>query len=136
MACSSRLELLTVQYEPWDCTNEFNHSVFLLFKLPSLKTLRLEKSKLCKDVQGIWDNLEPFTMFLHQTSLQLTSFSIQGFCITDTKLIQILVYLPTLRDLTVDDSHIVPTEFSPISSKFIESLHGHHHSSSLRPRKP
>ncbi|KAF9019820.1 hypothetical protein BDP27DRAFT_1411851 [Rhodocollybia butyracea] len=78
-----------------------------------------------------WDNFEPFMAFVRQSSFHLTTFSIQQLIISNANLVDVLVHLPTLQNLTVDDSGISP-KYSPISSEFIESLHGYR-ASSLRP---
>ncbi|KAF9065205.1 hypothetical protein BDP27DRAFT_1425020 [Rhodocollybia butyracea] len=70
-----------------------------------------------------WGNLDPFIVFVQQSSFQLTTLSIQQLFISDADLVCILVHMPTLQDLTVDDSGISP-DCSPVSSEFIESLHG------------
>ncbi|KAF9077088.1 hypothetical protein BDP27DRAFT_1313118 [Rhodocollybia butyracea] len=69
-------------------------------------------------------------VFVKQSSFQLTTLSIHQLSISDVNLVDILVHLPTLHNLTVNDNGISP-ECSPISSDFIESLHGYR-TSSLR----
>jgi hypothetical protein len=67
-------------------------------------------------------------VFVKQSSFQLTSFSIQQLSLSDANLVNILVLLPTLLNLTVDDSGI-SHRYSSISSNFVESLHGYRTSS-------
>jgi hypothetical protein len=61
--------------------------------------------------------------FVQRSSLQLTSLSVQSLALSYSNLVLLLTHVPTLKDLTIDDS-LVPPEYSPISSEFIESLHG------------
>ncbi|KAF9063254.1 hypothetical protein BDP27DRAFT_1427063 [Rhodocollybia butyracea] len=136
---SSKLEILTVHhgdrwyYHPCNQPDSSN-SVFPLLRLPSLKMLHLkkyksrEKYKSRKTDDGTdnkpWGNLDPFIVFVQQSSFQLTMLSIQQLSISDANLVYILVHMPTLQDLTVDDSGTESPKCSPISSEFIESLHG------------
>lgn len=135
ITCSSKLELLTVRHGHWGFNLfDASNSVFPLLRLPSLKTLRLEMSKFGKPVTDgePWGNFEPFMVFVKQSSFQSTSFSIQQLSLSDANLVDILVLLPTLLNLTVNDSGISP-RYSSISSNFVESLHGYR-TSSLRPQ--
>ncbi|KAF9065197.1 hypothetical protein BDP27DRAFT_1332263 [Rhodocollybia butyracea] len=141
IACSSKLEMLTIHHrEGWKDPSD-SSAVFPLLRLPSLKVLHLvtDKSESTdSDIYRLWDdqswsNLEPFVVFVQQSALQLTAFSIQGLSISDANLVKILVLLPTLQDLTVDDSGI-PQKCSSISSEFIEGLHTYR-TSSLRPQE-
>ncbi|KAF9019819.1 hypothetical protein BDP27DRAFT_1354837, partial [Rhodocollybia butyracea] len=135
ITCSSRLETLIIRHGHW--WNDVSDAIFPLLRLPSLKTLRLEKSQRRVHNEGIdgkpWNNFEPFKVFVHRSTFQLTTFSMQQLTISDANLVYILFHLPTLQDLTIDDSGISP-KCSPISSEFIESLHGYR-TSSLRPSK-
>ncbi|KAF9064386.1 hypothetical protein BDP27DRAFT_1425859 [Rhodocollybia butyracea] len=146
--CSSKIEVLTV----WHCDGYWadpSDPIHPLLRLPSLKVLHLEKSKLESedtdygvqfgDKPGSWEPncgglfddepepwpiLKPFVVVVRQSCFQLTTFSIQCLSISDDSLVQILILLPTLQDLTIDDSGISP-KCSPISSKFIDSLHAY-----------
>ncbi|KAF9065201.1 hypothetical protein BDP27DRAFT_1332274 [Rhodocollybia butyracea] len=152
---SSKLEMLTVRHhECWENLRDFSDSVFPLLRLPSLKVLHLVSEKygsgltdndnnilplrwgdhdvLYDNELETWSKLGPFLVFVQQSAFQLTTFSIQRLSISDANLVDILVLLPTLQDLTVDDSGISP-KHSPISSEFIDSLHGCR-TSSLRPQ--
>jgi hypothetical protein len=139
---SSRLETLNVCQGHFD-QSDASDSVFPLLRLPSLKTLNLEASKHKRYLKRsskpridgkFWIHFEPFMVFIKQSSFQLTSFSIQQLSISDANLVDILVHLPTLQNLTVDDSGVSP-EYSSISSGFIDSLHSYR-TSSLRPQEP
>ncbi|KAF9070472.1 hypothetical protein BDP27DRAFT_1419938 [Rhodocollybia butyracea] len=128
---SSRLEILTVRHgHRWSVSDD-EDSVFPLLSFPSLKALHLENSESGGwPIKKYWNNFKPFMMFVKQSSFQLTTFSIQQLSISDANLVHILVHLPTLQNLTVDDIGISPG-CSPISSDFIESLHAYR-SSPLR----
>ncbi|KAF9068061.1 hypothetical protein BDP27DRAFT_1327884 [Rhodocollybia butyracea] len=131
IACSSKLEILTVRHGEHAPEN----SVYPLLRLPSLKALHLEIFKLRKHVKGrkSWRHFNPFIAFVQRSSFQLTTFSVQQLSISDVNLVDILVHLPTLQNLTVDELGILP-KCSSISSGFIESLHGYR-TSSLRPQE-
>ncbi|KAF9045634.1 hypothetical protein BDP27DRAFT_1346595 [Rhodocollybia butyracea] len=136
--CSSRLETLAVRRGGWPSNSSADRLVFPLLNLPSLKTLHLETCKPEGNVKGRdertpeWWYFKPFMAFVQRSSFQLTTFSVQQISICDANLVHILVHLPTLQYLTVDDDGISP-EYSPISLDFIESLHSYR-SSSLRPQ--
>ncbi|KAF9059563.1 hypothetical protein BDP27DRAFT_1431224 [Rhodocollybia butyracea] len=90
-----------------------------------LECLRREKECLEDYATQFKSLLSPFRKvpdeILHRF-FQLTTFSIQQLSVSDANLVDILVHLPTLQNLTVDDVGISP-ECSPISSDFIESLY-------------
>ncbi|KAF9072497.1 hypothetical protein BDP27DRAFT_1320553 [Rhodocollybia butyracea] len=127
MSCSPILELLTIHHG-FHLPN--SQSVLPFLKLPSLKSLRLKPDSRCATRETPWASFELFVGFVHRLALQLTTLSIQSLSLTDSNLVHLLIHLPTLQDLTLDDSHLV---VSPISSEFIESLHGHR-PSSLHPQ--
>ncbi|KAF9017304.1 hypothetical protein BDP27DRAFT_1440523 [Rhodocollybia butyracea] len=68
--------------------------------------------------------------FVQRSSLQLTSLSVQSLALSCSNLVHLLIHLPILKYLTLDDS-LVPPEYSPISSELIENLHCSSFSSSL-----
>ncbi|KAF9070496.1 hypothetical protein BDP27DRAFT_1323766 [Rhodocollybia butyracea] len=128
---SSRIEILTVRHGCCWSVSDASDSVFPLLSFPSLKALHLENSESGGwPIKKYWNNFKPFMMFVKQSSFQLTTFSIQQLSISDANLVYILVHLPTLQNLTVDD---ISPDRSPLSSCFIENLHGYH-SSSLHPQ--
>ncbi|KAF9032083.1 hypothetical protein BDP27DRAFT_1348742 [Rhodocollybia butyracea] len=129
---SSRLEILTVRHGCY-WADDASDSVFPFFRLPSLKALHLEPFMLMTKGGKSWCYFDSFMAFVQRSSFQLTTFSIQQLPISDANLIDILVLLPTLQNLTVDDSGISP-EYSSISSGFIESLCSYR-TSSLRPQE-
>ncbi|KAF9059701.1 hypothetical protein BDP27DRAFT_1340957 [Rhodocollybia butyracea] len=136
--CSSRFETLAVRHGGWPSNSSADRLVFPLLNLPSLKTLHLETCKPEGNVKGRdertpeWWYFKPFMAFVQRSSFQLTTFSVQQISICDANLVHILVHLPTLQYLTVDNDDI-PQEYSPISLDFIESLHSYRFSS-LRPQ--
>ncbi|KAF9023998.1 hypothetical protein BDP27DRAFT_1457145 [Rhodocollybia butyracea] len=115
-----------------------NRFIFSFLELPSLKTLHLKKRCLWKEgddpnpVDKVWNNLGFFMKFVRRCSFPLITLSIETLSLSDSNLIDLLIVLPTLQDFTLDDWNI-PPQFSPVTSKFIESLHGHR-TSSLRPQ--
>ncbi|KAF9065210.1 hypothetical protein BDP27DRAFT_1404936 [Rhodocollybia butyracea] len=130
IACSSKLEILTVRHGQRYDPPRFPYSVFRFLQLPSLKTLYLKEEKTWGDIDDPWSHLEHFMVFIQTSAFQLTTLTIQHLFISDANLTYILVHIPTLQNLTVDDSGITP-KCSPISSELIESLHSYR-TSSLR----
>ncbi|KAE9407387.1 hypothetical protein BT96DRAFT_1014220 [Gymnopus androsaceus JB14] len=98
-------------------------SIFPYLTLPSLKTIHLERGNQVMR-QADWTNFDCFMAFLSRSSCSLTTLSIQSLALADLKLIVLLTHLPTLLDLCVDDSYVLP-EASPITDQFIDSLHVH-----------
>ncbi|KAE9403312.1 hypothetical protein BT96DRAFT_1017025 [Gymnopus androsaceus JB14] len=98
--------------------------VFPSIALPSLKTVYLERSSRYQHSpeNGSWANLEPFMDFLSRSSCCLTTLSIHSLSLSDYELVQLLASIPTLLNLSVDDSGILLAE-SPLTWKFIDSLH-------------
>ncbi|KAF9019824.1 hypothetical protein BDP27DRAFT_1469497 [Rhodocollybia butyracea] len=105
----SRLEILAVRFRYKDSHD--SRSVFPFLRLPSLKSLHLEKpydDQADEDISGTKLNFKPFMVFVKQSCFQLTTFSIQQLFISDANLVHILIHLPTLQNLTVDDDGIPP----------------------------
>ncbi|KAF9065211.1 hypothetical protein BDP27DRAFT_1464451 [Rhodocollybia butyracea] len=131
---SPKLETLTVCHCQ-SIPHQFPGSVFRSLQLPSLKTLYLKKEEAWGHDNAPWSYLEHFMMFIKRSSFQLNTLTIQHLFISDANLVYILVHIPTLQNLTVDDSGIT-TKRSPISSEFIESLHSYRPSSLRRQTAP
>ncbi|KAE9405669.1 hypothetical protein BT96DRAFT_1015398 [Gymnopus androsaceus JB14] len=62
--------------------------------------------------------------FLARSSCLLTTLSIEILAFADLKLIDLVTHLPTLLNLSIDDSDVAPG-CSPITDRFIESLQVH-----------
>ncbi|KIK63396.1 hypothetical protein GYMLUDRAFT_241881 [Collybiopsis luxurians FD-317 M1] len=84
------------------------------------------------EYKGFWFNHDPFMELVQRSSFLLTTLSIQSLSISDSNLVQLLRYFPTLRDFTLSDDQI-EYEHSPITGQLIESLHASR-TSSLRPQ--
>ncbi|KAF9025465.1 hypothetical protein BDP27DRAFT_1437885 [Rhodocollybia butyracea] len=62
--------------------------------------------------------------FLHRSSCVLTKFEVRRISVTDTDLITALNLMPSLVNLYVDDTPPGDDPVSPITPRFIRSLHG------------
>ncbi|KAF9067552.1 hypothetical protein BDP27DRAFT_1328564 [Rhodocollybia butyracea] len=123
--CSS-IELLNVRHY-W---NDTSGSIFPFLNLPSLKTLRLDCGQDSLKRDHWWRNFDPFMAFVKRSSFPLTTLYIECLALSDSNLVYLLHHIPTLMDLTFNDTKGV-RHLSPITKQFIESLHAHR-TSSLR----
>ncbi|KIK70201.1 hypothetical protein GYMLUDRAFT_34693 [Collybiopsis luxurians FD-317 M1] len=117
----SRLETLIVRH-PSTVTG----SVLQLLNCPSLKTLRFEVLEDENPVEEPWANFNSLMAFVQRSSFPLTTLLIQGLALSDANLVYLLNHIPTLMNLTVDDScNIWYQNLSPITKQFIDSLHAY-----------
>jgi len=100
----------------------FMAAVFSSHTLPSLTELHIKGTyyDYSADFDVIWPKLS-FDGFISRSSCSITSFSIHGMGISDTEVIGILLLLPSLLDLSLDDN--MKQKNSPITSHFISTLH-------------
>lgn len=96
-------------------------SVLPYFTFPFLKTLRLEPAKK-RSFQSPWINFKPFMAFVQRSSFPLTTLHVQSLPIFDSNLVYLLIHVPTLQNLTIDDADSTKVK-SPITCSFVESLH-------------
>ncbi|KAE9403837.1 hypothetical protein BT96DRAFT_451776 [Gymnopus androsaceus JB14] len=104
-----------------------NQSVLSYLTLSSLKVIRLERSafheqevppRIC---QSDWRYFNQFMAFLSRSSCPLTTLSIESLALADSKLINLLTHIPTLVNLSINDSYVLQ-KHSPITGRFIKSL--------------
>ncbi|KAE9394950.1 hypothetical protein BT96DRAFT_923194 [Gymnopus androsaceus JB14] len=126
------IHTLTLCHHPMRSSRR-NHSVLPYLTLPSLKAIHLERTPKVYLIQmmhtesvrqGDWASFEPFMAFLSRSACPLTTLSIQSLALADLKLVDLLTHLPTLLNLSIDDSYVAPG-FSPVTGRFIENLQVH-----------
>ncbi|KAF5392990.1 hypothetical protein D9757_001160 [Collybiopsis confluens] len=133
---SPRLESLTVRHERYS-HDDAENSVFVALHCPSLKNLHLKFSpRLDADHpddypdhrpdERSWSNFGLFMTFVQRSSFPLTTLSMTGVPLLDSELVYLLNYLPTLVNLSIDDSRLGFS--SPITTEFINSLHAYQRS--------
>ncbi|KAE9400474.1 hypothetical protein BT96DRAFT_1018860 [Gymnopus androsaceus JB14] len=122
----STMETLTIRHES---EADSTCSIFPFFTCPSLKTLHLELTEDDEcNYSSSWANFRLFMSFVQRSSFPLTILSIESLALSDSNLVHLLSYLPTLLDFTLDDTD-VPYMDTPLTSRFIESLHSYQTSS-------
>ncbi|KAE9407388.1 hypothetical protein BT96DRAFT_131664 [Gymnopus androsaceus JB14] len=121
---SSTIDTLSI----WNGDHGTGPSVFKYFKFPSLQNLHLEPSHhfISRNTSS-WVHFDPFMAFVQRSSFPLTTLSIQSLALSDSNLVQLLIQVPTLSNLTLNDTN-VPTENSPITVQLVESLHPYRYS--------
>ncbi|KAF9072051.1 hypothetical protein BDP27DRAFT_1418412 [Rhodocollybia butyracea] len=73
--------------------------------------------------QGAWPKAA-LGAFLRRSSCNLTKFMVKRISVTDVDLLAALRLMPLLVDLHIDDTPPNDDSVSPITSRFIRSLHG------------
>ncbi|KAF5375776.1 hypothetical protein D9757_008972 [Collybiopsis confluens] len=110
-----RMESLTVRYN--DNGDPDASSVFSSLHCPSLQSLHFEPaSGICQT----WYGLDSLMSFVQRSSFPLTTLTMKNLPLLDHELVYLLQHLPTLVNLTIDDSK---PDDSPITEDFINSLH-------------
>ncbi|KAF5343687.1 hypothetical protein D9757_010215 [Collybiopsis confluens] len=126
-----RMETLSVQ----DLEDNYpEKSVFSAMRCPSLKSLHLS----CLQRIHAWTGFNFFMDFVQRSSFPLTTLCLNNFPLSDSNLVYLLNHVPTLMNLTVDDTRRPhyeakdpELELNPFTERFINSLHAYQ-TSSLR----
>ncbi|KAF9065463.1 hypothetical protein BDP27DRAFT_54421 [Rhodocollybia butyracea] len=88
--------------------------------LPALTSLSIDRLDIADEYQLDWPK-ETLEGFLCRSSCQLTTLSIKSIPMSDSDLIDLLLRLPSLLHLTIDDSKV--TTRSPITTRLVQNLH-------------
>ncbi|KAF5368675.1 hypothetical protein D9757_010205 [Collybiopsis confluens] len=115
----AQMQALTVRHEA-----NVRNSVFSAMRCPSLKSLHFEPFTL--PLQS-WGGYSSFMAFVQRSSFPLTTLSIKSLPLSDYNLVYLLHHLPTLVNLSIDDSMLPPG--GRITEEFINSLHAYRMSS-------
>ncbi|KAF9065133.1 hypothetical protein BDP27DRAFT_1332337 [Rhodocollybia butyracea] len=97
---------------------------FSSFTFPSLSCLAIVGSDELP-YEGAWPKAT-LAAFLRRSSCNLTEFEVKSVSVSDIDLIAALKLMPSLMNLYIDDTHGGDDPMSPITSRFIRSLHGLH----------
>ncbi|KAF9065134.1 hypothetical protein BDP27DRAFT_1366622 [Rhodocollybia butyracea] len=113
----------TLKLEPccnWD--DSLADIAFSSFTFPSLSCLAIVGSDEFP-YEGAWPKAT-LAAFLRRSSCNLTKFEVKSVSVSDIDLIAALKLMPSLINLYVDDIPTGDDPTSPITSRFIHSLHG------------
>ncbi|KAF9069398.1 hypothetical protein BDP27DRAFT_1402626 [Rhodocollybia butyracea] len=103
--------------------NSLADVAFSSFTFPSLSCLAIE-SDAAHPYRGAWPKAT-LEAFLHRSSCNLTKFEVKKISVSDVDLIAALKLMPSLVNLHIDDRPAASDDqMSPITSRFIRSLHG------------
>ncbi|KAE9386333.1 hypothetical protein BT96DRAFT_928261 [Gymnopus androsaceus JB14] len=119
---ASVLETLSLSVSQTGLSESLAEVVFSSMACPSLTSLLLEARN---NYQRPWPK-KALCAFISRSSFNLTTLSIKFIPLSDADLIDLLHSLPSLLDLTIDDSRLfatTATKPSPITPRLIQSLH-------------